>query len=54
MIMIDGEEEFELSQILQHRPLKKQKGGSSIKYLVKWKGYAYNSREPESMIKQGS
>ena len=36
MIMIDGEEEFELSQILQHRPLKKQRGDSNLKYLVKW------------------
>ncbi len=45
MIMIDGEEEFELSQILHHRPLTKQRGDSGIKYLVKWKGYgpAYNS-----------
>ncbi len=58
MIMIDGKEEFDLSQILQHRPLTKQRGDSGIKYLVKWKGLgfrvygpAYNSWEPESMIK---
>ena len=54
MIMIEGEEEFELSQILQHRPLYKQKGDSNIKYLIKWKGYGpvYNSWEPESEIKK--
>jgi len=53
MIIIDGEEEFELSQILQHRPLNKQRGDSNIKYLIKWKGYGpvYNNWEPESMIK---
>ena len=45
IIMIEGQEEFELEEILTHRPLRKTKGDSGISYLVKWLGYgpAYNS-----------
>ena len=39
LIMIDGEEEFELQTILQHRPLNKTNGDSGISYLVKWTGH---------------
>ena len=39
LIMIDGEEEFELQTTLQHRLLNKTNGDSGINYLVKWKGY---------------
>ena len=54
LIMIDGEEEFELQTILQHRPLNKTKGDSGISYLIKWKGYGpvHNSWEPERLLKQ--
>ena len=54
MIMIEGEEELELYQILQHRPLYKQKGDLNTKCLIKWKGYGpvYKKGEPESEIKK--
>ena len=54
LIMIDGEEEFELQTILQHRPLNKTNSDSGINYLVTWKGYGpvCNSWEPERLLKQ--
>ena len=53
IIMVDGEEEFELQTILQHSP-GKHRGDSRIKYLVSWKGYgpAYSSWEPEKSLQQ--
>ena len=54
MIIIEGEEGVFLYQILQHQPLYKHKGDSTVKYLIKWKGYgpAYNGWEPESEIRK--
>ena len=54
IIMIEGQEEFELEEILQHSPAHKVRTDSSIRYLVKWKGYgpAYNSWEPGRALKQ--
>lgn len=48
LLMIEGQEEFELQEILQHRPANKSRGNSGISYLIQWKGYgpAYNSWEP--------
>ena len=53
IIMVDGEEEFELQIILQHSP-GKHTGDSRIRYLVSWKGYgpAYPAR-PEAAVLRG-
>ena len=43
-VIVDGEEEWEVEEILQSRYI-----GRGLYYLVKWKGYAeekYNSWEP--------
>ncbi len=52
--MIEGEEEFELEEILAHRPAHKNKSDSGIQYLVHWVGYGPmdNSWEPERLLKQ--
>ena len=50
MIMIDSEE-CELSQILQHRPLKKQIRGLKHQISGQMDGICLQRREPESMIK---
>ena len=53
MVLVDGDEEFELQTILQHTPAK-TKGAPNMKYLISWKGYGpeYNSWEPEKTLKQ--
>ena len=38
-ILVDGEEEFELEAILEHRPAEKKQGDTGIQYRVKWEGY---------------
>ena len=50
MIMIDSEE-CELSQILQHRPLKKQIRGLKHQISGQMDGICLQRRESESMIK---
>ncbi len=52
--MIEGEEEFELEEILAHRPAHKNRGDSGIQFLVHWVGYGPmdNSWEPERLLKQ--
>ena len=56
LIMIDGEEEFELQHILQHRPPHKTRSSTGISYLVRWKGYgpAYNSWEPGQSLRKNA
>lgn len=48
-VMIDGEEEYELELVLQHRPKNKWQGDRNIWYQVKWHGYdpVWNTWEPE-------
>lgn len=50
--MIEGQEEFELEEILAHRPAHKNRGDSGIQYLVQWVGYGPmdNSWEPERLL----
>ena len=52
--MIEGEEEFDLEEILSHRPAHKNRGDSDIRYLVHWGGYGPmdNSRGPERLLKK--
>ena len=52
-MLVEGEDEFEIDTILQHRPITKSRGDKNISYRVKWVGYGpeYNSWEPERNIK---
>ena len=56
IIMIEGEEEFEIQEILNHSPARKTRTDTGIRYLVQWKGYgpAYNSWEPERTLKRNA
>lgn len=48
-VLVDGEEEFELETILQHRPARKKQGDKGIQYQIKWLGYGpeHNKWIPE-------
>ena len=56
LIMIDGEGEFELQHILQHRPPHKTRSSTGISYLVKWTNYgpAHNSWEPGHSLRKNA
>ena len=56
LLLVEGEDEFEIDTILQHRPITKSRGDKNISYRVKWVGYGpeYNSWEPERNIKQNA
>ncbi len=47
-LLVDGEEEFEVAEILSHEPRSKTKGDNKTKFLVKWKGFGHenNTWEP--------
>lgn len=55
-VMIEGQEEFELQQILAHKPATKSRDSTNVRYLVQWKGYgpAYNSWEPGRSISRNA
>ena len=38
-IMIEGEEEFEVQEILNRSPARKTRTDTGTRYLVQWKGY---------------
>ena len=52
-LMVDGEEEFEVAEILAHKPQNKKETDPKVKYLVKWKGFAdeHNSWEPYKLVR---
>ena len=52
-LMVDGEEEFEVAEILAHKPQGKKETDPKVKYLVKWKDFAdeHNSWEPYKLVK---
>ena len=54
--MIEGEEEFEMQEILNHAPARKTRTDTGTRYLVQWKGNgpAYNSWEPERTLKKNA
>jgi len=47
-LLVDGEEEFEVEEILSHEPRSKTKGDNKVKLLIKWKGFGHenNTWEP--------
>ncbi len=47
-LLVDGEEEFEVEEIMSHEPRSKTKGDNKTKFLVKWKGFGHenNTWEP--------
>ena len=56
IIMIEGGEEFEIQEILNHTPARKTRTDTGTRYLVQWRGYgpAYNSWEPERTLKRNA
>ena len=50
----EGEEEFEVQEILAHKPTDKNRADTSTRFLVQWKGYgpAYNTLEPICEIRK--
>ena len=54
--MIEGEEEFEMQEILNHAPARKTRTDTGTRYLVQWKGNGpvYNSWEPERTLKRNA
>ncbi|DBB01250.1 TPA: M-phase phosphoprotein 8 [Trebouxia sp. C0004] len=53
---VDGEEEFEVDEILTHKPQGRKKTDPKVKLLVKWAGYKdeHNTWEPYKNLKNAS
>ena len=52
-LMVEGEQEYEVEDILAHEPKSKTKSDKVVKFLVKWTGYDHenNTWEPLSNMK---
>ena len=52
-LLVDGEEEFEMEEILSHEPRSQTKSDNKVKFLVKWKGFGHenNTWEPFENMK---
>lgn len=50
---MEGEEEFEVEEILTHKPKGRKKTDPRVKFLIKWKGYGEenNTWEPYKNLK---
>jgi len=51
--MVDGQEEFEVAEILTHKPQGRRKTDPKVKLLVRWEGYKdeHNTWEPYKNLK---
>ena len=51
--MVDGEEEFEVDEILTHKPRGRKRTDPKVKFLVRWAGYKgeHNTWEPYKNLK---
>ena len=56
IIMIEGQEEFEVQEILNHCPAYETRSDTNTHFLVQWQGHgpAYNSWEPASTLKRNA
>ena len=52
-LLVEGEEEFEVEEILSHEPRAKTKSDNKVKFLVKWRGFGHenNTWEPFKNMK---
>ena len=52
-LMVEGEDEYEVEDILAHEPKSKTNHDKGVKFLVKWTGYGHenNTWEPFSNLK---
>jgi len=52
-LLVDGEEEVEVDEILTHKPRGMKKTDAKVKFLVRWAGYKdeHNTCEPHKNLK---
>ena len=55
-VLIEGEEEYEIDKILDHRDKPSRQKGKTHEYLVKWLGYGseHNTWEAELSLQRSS
>ena len=55
-MMVEGEEELEVEDILTHKPMGRKKTDPKVKFLIKWHGYGHenNTWEPYRNLKNAT